>query len=118
MAGAAMPMRDTTTWKMAFWAAAVDSPRRFPFSSVTGIPNLSSLQGEQGVRGPQGTWVVGIKEQGRDTAYGHVSTGSWYPPLFPIHCLRSKSGLSQLDLHSHLGGPQQSWMGMGTSQLA
>lgn len=118
MAGAAMPMRDTTTWKMAFWAAAVDSPRRFPFSSVTGIPSLSSLQGEQGVRGPQGTRVGGIKEQGRDTAYGHVSRGSWYPPLFPIHCLCSKSGLSQLDLHSHLGGPQQSWMGMGTSQPA
>lgn len=48
MAGAAMPMRDTTTWKMAFWAAAVDSPRRFPFSSVTGIPSLSSLQGQSG----------------------------------------------------------------------
>lgn len=47
MAGAAMPMRDTTTWKIAFWAAAVDSPRRFPFSSVTGIPSLSSLQGEE-----------------------------------------------------------------------
>lgn len=43
MAGAAIPMRDTTTWKMAFWAAAVDSPRRFPFSSVMGIPTLSSL---------------------------------------------------------------------------
>lgn len=48
MAGTAMPMRDTTTWNMAFWAADVDSPRRLPFSSVTGIPSLSSLQVEQG----------------------------------------------------------------------
>lgn len=63
MAGAAMPMRDTTTWKMAFWAAAVDSPRRFPFSSVTGIPTLSSLQGE----------VHGWGDQ--ETGHGH-STGA------------------------------------------
>lgn len=68
MAGAAMPIRDTTTWKMAFWAAAVDSPRRFPFSSVTGIPSLSSLQGQwERVEPRAHGW--GIKGQGRDTAH-------------------------------------------------
>lgn len=43
-----MPMRDTTTCRMAFCAAATDSPRRFPFSSVTGMPSFSSLRGQRG----------------------------------------------------------------------
>lgn len=55
----------------------------------------------------------GIKGQGRGTAQGHISMLA-----FPIHCLCSKSGGSQLDPHSHLGSPQQGWMGMGSSQPA
>ncbi|KAL0608364.1 hypothetical protein AAY473_024977 [Plecturocebus cupreus] len=44
MPGAAMRILDTTTCVMACFAAFADSPKRFPFSSVTGIPTLSSLQ--------------------------------------------------------------------------
>lgn len=38
-----MPILDTTTCMMACLAALGDSPNLFPFSSVTGIPYLSSL---------------------------------------------------------------------------
>lgn len=43
MPGAAIRILDITTWVIACWAAFVDSPSLFPFSSVMGIPNLSSL---------------------------------------------------------------------------
>lgn len=54
MAGAAMPMRDTTTWAIAWRAAARDSPSRFPSSSRMGIPSLSSLRGTD--RGRSHRW--------------------------------------------------------------
>lgn len=38
-----MPILDTTTCMMACLAAFGDSPNRFPFSSVTGMPYFSSL---------------------------------------------------------------------------
>ena len=44
MPGAAMRILETTTCVMACLAAFADSPRRFPFSSVTGMPTLSSLE--------------------------------------------------------------------------
>lgn len=46
MPGAAMRILETTTCVMACLAAFADSPRRFPFSSVTGMPTLSSLEGK------------------------------------------------------------------------
>lgn len=45
MPGAAMRILEMTTCVMACFAALVDSPKRVPFSSVTGIPTLSSLKG-------------------------------------------------------------------------
>lgn len=45
MPGAAMRILETTTCVMACFAALVDSPNRVPFSSVTGMPTLSSLKG-------------------------------------------------------------------------
>ena len=44
MPGAAIRILETTTCVMACLAAFADSPRRFPFSSVTGMPTLSSLE--------------------------------------------------------------------------
>lgn len=43
IAGIAIPILDTTTCTMACLAAFGDSPNRFPFSSVTGIPYFNSL---------------------------------------------------------------------------
>lgn len=43
MPGAAMRILEMTTCVMACFAALVDSPKRVPFSSVTGIPTFSSL---------------------------------------------------------------------------
>lgn len=47
IAGTAMPILDTTTCMMACLAALGDSPNRFPFSSVTGIPYFNSLEEEE-----------------------------------------------------------------------
>lgn len=44
MAGTAIPILDTTTCTMACLAALADSPNRFPFSSITGMPYFNSLQ--------------------------------------------------------------------------
>lgn len=41
--GVAIKILDTTTWNMALLAAILDSPKRLPFSSNTGIPFISSL---------------------------------------------------------------------------
>lgn len=38
MLGTAMPMRERTTCVIPDWAAFAESPKRFPASSVTGIP--------------------------------------------------------------------------------
>lgn len=42
--GEAMRILETTTCVMACWAAFEDSPNRLSFSSVTGMPCLSSLR--------------------------------------------------------------------------
>lgn len=51
MPGAAMRILEMTTCVMACFAALVDSPKRVPFSSVTGIPTLSSLKGRTHAEG-------------------------------------------------------------------
>jgi len=44
MPGRAIPIRDSVTWKIAFFAAFVELPRRSPDSVATGIPSVNSLR--------------------------------------------------------------------------
>jgi hypothetical protein len=44
MLGTAMPIRERTTCVIPDFAAIEESPKRFPFESVTGIPSCISLK--------------------------------------------------------------------------
>lgn len=82
-----MPMRDTTTWKMAFCAAATDSPRRFPFSSVMGMPSFSSLRGQRGRGGHQGAQLGGRLVSLRvphPRAVRYIGGSQWDSPGVPV----------------------------------